>query len=230
MVETWAVRTVVFDLDDTLYPERDFVVSGFRAVGTWLEQYRKIQDFAAHAEELFRHGRRDRIFNEALQSMKVPHDDALVSRLVEVYQQHKPEIILPPESGAVLDWCAGRFNLALITDGYREVQESKIVALGLAARIPCLVVTDALGREFWKPSPVPYRKVMERFGGQAAEYVYVADNPAKDFIGARQLGWRTIRIKRPGGEHAEVVAEAGYDADISISCLCALERVLIHEA
>ena len=28
---------IVFDLDDTLYPERDYVLSGFKAVASWAE-------------------------------------------------------------------------------------------------------------------------------------------------------------------------------------------------
>ena len=52
----------------------------------------------------------------------------------------------------------------------------------------------------------------------------MADNPAKDFVSPRQLGWRTVRIRRTGGLHAEVAG--GSDIDVELSCLDELLPVL----
>ena len=41
------VRCVAFDLDDTLYLERDYVRSGFWAVGRWIESHVAVTDFDA---------------------------------------------------------------------------------------------------------------------------------------------------------------------------------------
>lgn len=219
MAESWTVHTVVFDLDDTLYPERDYVFSGFSAVDDWLRVRSEVTGFAARARTFFESGIRGRIFDDVLKDLKADQSEELVRQLVKVYRQHWPKIVLPEESKTILAWCADRFNLGLITDGYRGVQETKIAALGLESRIPCRIVTDSLGREFWKPSPVPYRKVMETYGGDAKGFVYVADNPAKDFVGATLLGWRTIRIKRPCGEHSNATALPGCDAEVTFTSL-----------
>jgi putative hydrolase of the HAD superfamily len=66
---------------------------------------------------------------------------------------------------------------------------------------------------------------MNHFGGPAYTYVYVGDNPAKDFVGARALGWRTIRIRRAAGEHSLVEAQPGYEADQEIADLGELRRL-----
>jgi FMN phosphatase YigB (HAD superfamily) len=39
----------------------------------------------------------------------------------------------------------------------------------------------------------------------------VGDNPAKDFIGARGLGWLTVRIRRDTGEYGHLKPAKGYE-------------------
>jgi len=54
----------------------------------------------------------------------------------------------------------------------------------------------------------------------------VADNPRKDFIGARQLGWRTVRVLRPAGEHAGYSPTPAEAADADITTLLTLKQLL----
>ena len=55
---------VVFDLDDTLYLERDYVRSGFRAVDAWLAS-RGILGFFGEAWANFENGLRGKAFDRA---------------------------------------------------------------------------------------------------------------------------------------------------------------------
>ena len=114
-----------------------------------------------------------------------------------------------------------------MTDGYADVQERKIEALGLAQRIGCRILTDVLGRSFWKPSAEGFHRVMAVLPGSAEGFVYVADNPRKDFIAPRALGWRTARIRRAGGEHERYVASAAESADCELGFLTELRNFLI---
>jgi putative hydrolase of the HAD superfamily len=59
-------RALVFDLDDTLYPERDFVLSGFQAVSGWLRLQGGVEGFYDRALATFERGVRGRIFDEVL--------------------------------------------------------------------------------------------------------------------------------------------------------------------
>src|SRR5687767_769940 len=85
---------LVFDLDDTLYPECDYVRSGFAAVDRWLREHRGVTGFSEIANAHFRGGRRGNIFDLSLEELGLPRDPALVSRLVTVYREHKPSIRL----------------------------------------------------------------------------------------------------------------------------------------
>jgi putative hydrolase of the HAD superfamily len=219
---------LVFDLDDTLYPESEFVLSGFAAAGQWLHAQHGISGFEDRARQLFYAGRRGTIFDEALESLSAGHLRDVIPQMVETYRTHPPRVRLLPDAEEVLDWAlAHDLRLALVTDGFGQTQRNKIEALRLAPSIGCRIVTDDLGgRQFWKPHPAGFRSVMEQLPAAPGEFVYVADNPRKDFIAPRQLGWRTVRIRRAGAEHSTYEATAQERADRDIRSLVELRDIL----
>jgi putative hydrolase of the HAD superfamily len=205
------IRTVVFDLDDTLYREHDFVRSGFEAVGAWVRRTLHREAFFETAWALFEAGRRGTVFNDALRELGLPPDAAHIDEMVRQYRGHRPTLTLLPDARHALDACARDRNLAVLTDGYLAVQQGKVRALGLEARVDHIVYTDALGRAYWKPHPLPFKEITTRLGCPSGSCVYVGDNPAKDFIGARGLGWLTVRIRRDTGEYGHLKPAKGYE-------------------
>lgn len=206
------IPAVIFDLDDTLYPEHAFVRSGFAEAGRWLQAQQGVAGLAAEAGRLFAEGRRGRIFDEALLALGVAPAPALVARLVAVYRSHVPQLELYADAAWALDHCGARGRLGLLTDGYAATQRNKVAALGIAARFQAMVFTDDHGRENWKPSPAPFQRIALALDCPAAACVYVGDNPAKDFVAPNRLGWRTVHLRRAGGEYAAVIPE-GLPAD-----------------
>ena len=192
----------VLDLDDTLYLERDFVRSGFQAVADYLKEQKITDSFCEMAWSLFRNGYQHYVFNQALKKEQIEFNEQLINDLVDVYRHHKPNIDLAPDAGSFL---AGHSidQLALITDGNSVTQWNKINALELKQYFTTIIVTDNYGRDFWKPDRRVFEKVQ---GAEPPENcVHIADNPAKDFIAPRQLGWReSVRIKRPQSLHENV--------------------------
>jgi len=229
MPSRWPVHTVVFDLDDTLYAEKDFVHGGFAAVDAWLRANHDTSGFEAEALKLFVAGHRGRIFNEALELLRLQATPELVAAMIEVYRSHRPLLQLFLDAAQVLQWATGAgLAVALITDGFASVQRRKIEALGLDKQIACCVVTDELGgKAFWKPHPAAFLRVMDVHPGIPAGYVYVADNPRKDFIAPRQLGWRSIRIRRAGAEQARYEGAVHENAEVEISSLSDLPKLLV---
>lgn len=214
---------VVLDLDDTLYLERDYVASGFAAVGEHLARLGYPRDFAAVAWRLFGTGRRGDVFDAALAELGCPATPHLIESLVTVYRRHQPQIALAPDAAAFLDRTVLGYKLALITDGFLIAQQNKIAALGLA-RWPFrpLLCTDALGRACWKPSPVAFEAVAAAHKSPPQAMVYIADNATKDFAAPRRLGWRTVQIERPGGLHLLPPPGAGHHADLRITSFAEL--------
>lgn len=225
--DPWPVHTVVYDLDDTLYLESEYVLSGFAEVDRWLVATEKITGFAGRARALFAGGLRGRVFDEALRELGASPRPELVREMVAVYRGHTPKLTPLPDALSSLQWARPMLRLALLTDGYHAVQQKKLSSLGMAAHFDVVVFTDALGRENWKPSPAGFSHLMQRLPGCAEGYLYVGDNPRKDFIAPRALGWKTIRIRRPGGEHFQCQAGAAEAADCEIASLGELRDLIV---
>jgi putative hydrolase of the HAD superfamily len=212
---------IVFDLDDTLYPEADYVRSGFQAVDDALRP-RGIQGFEPLANGLFQEGLRGKIFDAALAKLGAAGSPELVAELVQIYRAHLPRLQLFPDARRALDLLRQSSKVALLTDGYAAVQRNKVRGLGLESAFAACIYTDDLGRECWKPSEVPFLEIatMLEMTDAMDRLVYVADNPMKDFIAPNRLGWSTVRIKRPGGEYAAMEPrEASHAAGCEIQSL-----------
>jgi putative hydrolase of the HAD superfamily len=215
------VDAIILDIDDTLYLERDYVRSGFDAVGRWARQELGASDFAAKAWAAFEAGARGKIFNEILIACGRRPDDATVSAMVSCYRTHSPAITLASDARRALDRWYGAVSLAAVTDGPLPSQQAKVRALALGRWVSLVVFTSALGHGMGKPHPAAFELVQDRLGARNARCVYVADNPAKDFIAPKQLGWQTVRVRRPFGIHAD--AASGADVDHEIASLNRLE-------
>jgi putative hydrolase of the HAD superfamily len=213
-------RVVVFDLDDTLYLERDFVHSGFAAVGEWLAAHYGVSDFAAHAWDLFLAGRRGDVFNRVLPGLGLEPQPDLIQHLIGVYREHRPRIQLEPAAGALLAALDGRCRLAVLTDGHHDTQRRKVAALGLETRCRPIVCTDQWGRAHWKPSARGFLHIQQVLEAPPERCIYIGDNPAKDFRAPKTLGWRTLRLRHPLGEHARAAAASPRDeADATVTSL-----------
>jgi putative hydrolase of the HAD superfamily len=190
---------VVFDIDDTLYLERDYVVSGFNAVGRWATDWLAIANFQEHCASAFRSGVRGKIFDEALSRCSIEASPALVQALVEIYRTHVPNIQLTPDCEDTLPQVAERWPIAIVTDGPPAAQSAKAHALSLRKIANPIVLTGTLSDEFGKPHKHGFMLIERAL--PSTKFVYVADNPNKDFAGPKSLDWITIRVRRGEGLH-----------------------------
>ena len=190
---------VAFDIDDTLYLERDYVRSGFEAVGLWASKWLQIAGFGERCWAKFMSGKRGSIFNEVLTESGRAADPKLVSALVEIYRTHMPSIVLAPDAAEALREMSRCVSIAVISDGPITSQSRKAEALGLAQYASPIILTEILGDQFPKPHPRAFEELMRRRPSDV--YVYIGDNPAKDFAAPKRLGWKTVRIRRPGSLH-----------------------------
>lgn len=186
---------MVFDLDDTLYKERDYVHSGRRAVAAAVGaalgvDAEGLMEVMENAPDAF----------DALAALiaGLPGCDAWpVSRMVEVYRGHKPDIKLDDDTRAVLADLSRRHTLAIITDGNTVRQHAKIEALGLGEFFhpENIYVSDDAGSD--KSTPVPFAEMERRHRRESRRY-YIGDNLAKDFHWAGLRGWHTVMLLDPG--------------------------------
>src|SRR5438874_2051717 len=96
------IQAVVFDLDDTLYPEIEFVYSGYRAVSNAVHQQLGFP-IVNELVNLFETGKRGDLFTPVLKTRLDTVTEEYVRELVAVYRQHRPTIVPFPEARDVLD-------------------------------------------------------------------------------------------------------------------------------
>ena len=225
------MKGVVFDLDDTLYLERDYVRSGFQAVARTVAD-----EFGYAPREVFEylHGLFERgVRGDSLDRLIVKYPRVasryVVNDLIQIYRDHEPEIELCAGAGEILDSLRrSDIRCGIITDGSQNSQQKKLDALPLGPnRIDRAILTDAWGRDYWKPHPRAFEEIAAEWGLSSIELVYVGDNPAKDFLAPRRLGWRTIRVRSAGQEHfAAGNPSDEHAADTEVEYFSGLEREL----
>lgn len=209
------LRGVIFDLDDTLYLERDYVRSGFRAVSDLLG--------GGYEGRLWEHFEAGRPAIDALLAglgREGKHDEAL-----KAYRSHRPNIRLCPDAIQVLNELKDKgVKVGIITDGRPEGQRAKLDTLGLWDMVDDIIITDELGGpQFRKPCDIAFRVMQRRWRIPFESMAYVGDNPAKDFQAPRQLGMKCVWYRNTDGLYS---AEDSSDRSTCILCIADLMEVL----
>jgi putative hydrolase of the HAD superfamily len=181
----------VFDLDDTLYAERDYARSALSFAAGLFEQKFGITDALAPLWARFEGGAADPL-GDVLGAYSLPIEAKAVIK--KNMQAHIPEISLRNEAKTVLDALrsSGR-GFSIVTDGRSVTQRAKIQALGC---------TDAklisISEEVGIPKTDVRRFTAIEMELAAQSYCYVGDNPSKDFVAPNELGWHTVMLLDSG--------------------------------
>jgi putative hydrolase of the HAD superfamily len=177
---------LVFDLDDTLYCEIDYLKSAFREISESIS----VND----SEIIF-----NEIFSEYISGGnpflhllgKYGTRGLTLEKLLYLYRNHKPSVL--PAAGVVEFLEAVRSKegrTGIITDGRSITQRNKIKALGIGELIDLVIISEEEG--VTKPGETLYRKFMD--GRDPGLLYYFGDNPEKDFITPKKLGWKTVGL------------------------------------
>ena len=176
---------VVFDLDDTLYKEIDFVKSAYIYISNYIN-VRFNLDLSRNIEKCLA-GEVD--FFDLINSKLPPEQSLSIDKYLELYRFHYPEISLSRDASVFLDKIISyNIDFSIITDGRSISQRNKIRALGLYKRAKNIIISEETG--FEKPHLNNY-KILDRIYHNK-KLIYVADNPVKDFLAPNSLNWNTI--------------------------------------
>lgn len=185
------IKGVIFDLDDTLYSEKEYVKSAFKAVSNYLG--------GSYEDKLWG-------FFEAGK----PAIDELLGEIgrcdekeeaLKIYRSHKPNIHLYPGVVEMIESLKAKgIKVGIITDGRPQGQRLKIEALGLNELVDDIIITDELGGiQFRKPCDIAFRLLQIKWRLDPSNIVYIGDNPQKDFQAPQQLGMESIWFKNKDG-------------------------------
>lgn len=192
------VKAVIFDLDDTLISEKEYIKSGYKHIaGIIAARYPLDESQVFHdLMNLFRVSPKN-VFNRLYDKYHIEYSEDMILDLVKAYRGHFPDIqfyddVLP----CLSELKKAGIKLGIITDGYAIAQRQKLKAIKASEYFDEIIVTDEIGREYWKPHPRSFELMKERLDINFQDMVYVGDNPEKDFYISRIYPIKTVRILR----------------------------------
>lgn len=176
----------VFDLDDTLYPEIDYLKSAYRAISCEISTD---TSKSLYHEMLKIYSCGGNTFKYLLE--KFPGRNLTIEKLLYLYRNHYPDISLNEGVLEMLTKIKSRNGkIGIITDGKSITQRNKIKALGLEDFIDKLVISEEIGYE--KPTPFLYESFIEK--DVEKQFYCFGDNLYKDFITPKKLAWCCIGV------------------------------------
>ncbi len=218
---------VIFDVDDTLY---DLAAPFFEAYASFFAP-----KYGVPAEKLYPVSRKysNAAYPLAL-SGQISMREVYISRICdafrefgvhiseqealgfqELYSARQHEISLSETMQKILEYCAPRAELGIITNGMPSIQRGKIESLQAERYIPreYIFVSREVGAE--KPDPRIFRYAQQKMGLSGEDTIfYVGDSYECDVAGAHAAGWKSIwmnrrrRAKPAGAPEPEYTAES----------------------
>lgn len=186
------VKVVVFDLDDTLYNEIDYVKSGYKKISLAFPNIDKMYDRLLDAFY-----RKQNAIDYVLNQENMLDEK---TKCLEIYRNQIPDIKLEKTIFELLNELKNSKSLGLITDGRPNGQRAKIKALGIDELFDKIIITDELGGiEYRKPNKKAFEMMKDFFECEYKDMVYIGDNLKKDFIAPNELGMKQIHYKNSKG-------------------------------
>jgi len=206
---------LVFDLDDTLYPEESFVFSGFSEVAKFL--FNKVNcselEIFNELKHQYRSSGRVRVFDAVLSKHGI-FTESILGECIQIYRNHTPNIQLHEGVTEVLEFFNGASKY-IVTDGNPLTQNNKVEALRIRQFFEQVFTTWTFGLQAAKPSLEVFQKIAALEKSDLKQIVYIGDDPTKDFVSLNDVGATTVRIRQ--GRFRNVQVEDSYEAKFSIN-------------
>ncbi|WP_400078933.1 HAD family hydrolase [Winogradskyella sp. R77965] len=174
---------IVFDLDDTLYNELDYLKSAYQSIAKsldadgWKQLYSKM--FSMYRSNI-------NVFEILSEDFKMDKTE-----LINLYRNHQPNIHLFEGVIEVIESIKSKSGkIGIITDGRSKTQRAKIDSLEILKYLDHIVISDEIGSE--KPSFDNFKAMEKAISGM--QYYYIADNLKKDFVAPNALGWKSVAL------------------------------------
>jgi putative hydrolase of the HAD superfamily len=153
-----------------------------------------------------------KVFNKLLVNLNGEVDYKILAAGIVGYRRaREAALVLYPHVRMTLIQLLGKgLKLAVISDAPRQEAWLRLCYLQLHHMFDMVITYEDTGE--YKPSPAPFRLVLDKMGIRADEALMVGDWPERDIVGAAELGIRTV-FARYGDTFG--TTESGADFDIA---------------
>lgn len=183
---------IIFDLDETLLDDKKYRNDLFQKLTTFTEYKNKkfnsknIKNYSIIKKNIYSFKILDFFTKKFLNK-----DQFSIIR--DVYYS-STKIHLFKDTLDILKKLKHKYLLCLITDGNELHQFNKIYFSGILEHIDSRNIIINSDKKHMKPSQYSYKRLISLNKLNSKNSFYIGDNPNKDFIGAKKVGLKTIRI------------------------------------
>jgi putative hydrolase of the HAD superfamily len=192
------IKAIIFDLDDTLISEEEYIISGYKHVSKFLSERVNLNEEEIYQQLMLLFSQSPvNVFNRFYDELNISYSSSDIMEIVELYRKHLPSIHFFNDVLLCIESLKNKsIKIGIITDGYAISQRQKLKAVHAYDYFEEIIITDELGRSFWKPHPLSFEEMRKKLNVEFNEMVYVGDNPQKDFYISALYPIRTVRINR----------------------------------
>ncbi|WP_025743972.1 YjjG family noncanonical pyrimidine nucleotidase [Aquimarina pacifica] len=198
------IQHIFFDLDHTLWDFDKNSLLAFQMLFDKFEVAIDIDDFLNIYQpinmnywKLYREERvsktdlrRGRLI-ETFKSFKMSFSINIIDQMSDDYIDFLPlNNYLIDGAKDLLDYLRPSYKLHIITNGFREVQNRKLVSSGIYEYF--VTVTNSEDAGVKKPNPRIFEQALQKSGAQLANSIMIGDNYEADIMGAEAMGLETI--------------------------------------
>jgi putative hydrolase of the HAD superfamily len=211
------VKLIIFDLDNTL---TDFMRMKNSAIEAAVKAMidaglifpkEKIEEeiFKIYNEEGIEH---QKVFNKLLIKLIGKVDYKIMAAGIVAYRRAREAslVLYPHVNSTLIELLKRGFKLAVVSDAPREEAWLRLCYLKLHHMFDLVLAFEDTGEH--KPSPVPFRTVLNKLGVEPEEALMIGDWPERDIAGASELGIKTV-FARYGDTFGVESSGADYEID-----------------
>ena len=165
-------------------------------------------------KEYLRHNR----LKSTFEKLNIKIDSGLIDEISNDYVKHLPDNnFLLPNAISVLDYLFQKYKLHIITNGFTEVQNTKISNSNLSKYFTCIIDSETVGVK------KPHSKIFNyAYNISKAAYknecLMIGDNYQADVMGALNYGFKAIHLNSNN--------ESYHENSIIITDLISLKEIL----
>ena len=200
------ITDIFFDLDHTLWDFKknstltfDYLLKKYKIdidLNTFLKiyipinfSYWKLYRDEKITKEFLRHNR----LKSTFQKLNLDVKDKIIDQISDDYIFSLPNNNFLIRNGIfILDYLIDKYKLHIITNGFTEVQNKKIINSNLKKYFTCIVDSETVGVK--KPNIRIFKYALEVSNADPENSLMIGDNLEADILGAMNAGFNAIHF------------------------------------
>ncbi len=230
------ISTIFFDLDNTIFDHSRAEQQTLKTLCRTLEHFRGldetrfVQTYDKVNTRLWTRMANGELTKEELKPLRFeltlnalgtdyPDYDELSARYLDLYIEQRFWV---PHARELLDFLRPRYKLAILSNGFPDVQFRKLKNLELMDYFSVTVFSGEVG--VMKPHPEIFHAANRRSGTSAAEVLYIGDSYESDVVGASGVGWPVVFLNPSKQKVSNGVA------NLEVQSLWQLQTLFAHSS